>query len=64
MSALFQDPVIFMHADIVHEWQYIPCKENSCLPSVYHSSTSLYALLSFNRWMNKEKTLNYLLSII
>ena len=43
MPDLFQDPVMFMHAGIVHEWQYTPCKENSCLPSMYHSSVSLYA---------------------
>lgn len=31
MPDLFQNPVMFMHADIVHEWQYTPCKENSSL---------------------------------
>lgn len=57
MPDLLQDPVTFMHVDIAHEWQHTTCKENPCLPSMYCSSVSLYALSSFNRWMNKEKTI-------
>lgn len=56
MPDLLQDPVTFMYVDIVQEWQHTACKQNPCLLSVYHSSVSLYALSSSNRWMNKEKT--------
>lgn len=57
MPDLLQDPVTFMHVDIVQEWEHTTCKENPCPPSMYHSSVSLYALSSSNRWMNKEKTI-------
>lgn len=58
MPDLLQDPVTFMRVDIAQEWQHTTCKENPCLPSMYPSSVSLYALSSSNRWMNKEKTIS------
>lgn len=41
----FQNPVMFMYAGIVHEWQYTPCKENS--PVCLQYTTLLFHYMSF-----------------